>query len=209
MATSWPAPVGHAHRFVHPHRQVPDDRVHDAQAAVDFLHELAGARDVLEHRDHLAGQVQVFRGSGVDVHRADEVAGQQRRQQRDRKRQQRAMDRAHQRTGGTEAIRALLQRLPEDAPPVLVCQHMPSQFTRAFAERLDRIGPFNVAEAKESAALYHEMLDAIAAQAATLPQRPRVYFEEWDDPQITGIRWVAELVRIAVQLESNQDLATV
>jgi iron complex transport system substrate-binding protein len=40
-------------------------------------------------------------------------------------------------------------------------------------------------------------LDAIAAQAATLPQRPRVYFEEWDDPQITGIRWVAELVRIA------------
>ena len=40
-------------------------------------------------------------------------------------------------------------------------------------------------------------LDAIARQAATLPQRPRVYFEEWDDPQITGIRWVAELVRIA------------
>lgn len=40
-------------------------------------------------------------------------------------------------------------------------------------------------------------LDAIAAQAATLPRRPRVYFEEWDDPPISGIRWVAELVRIA------------
>jgi iron complex transport system substrate-binding protein len=40
-------------------------------------------------------------------------------------------------------------------------------------------------------------LDAIAAQAATLPRRPRVYFEEWDEPLITGIRWVAELVRIA------------
>ena len=40
-------------------------------------------------------------------------------------------------------------------------------------------------------------LDAIARQAASLPQRPRVYFEEWDDPPITGIRWVAELVRIA------------
>ena len=40
-------------------------------------------------------------------------------------------------------------------------------------------------------------LDAIAAEAARLPQRPKVYFEEWDEPPITGIRWVAELVRIA------------
>jgi len=40
-------------------------------------------------------------------------------------------------------------------------------------------------------------LDDIAAEAARLPRRPRVYFEEWDEPPITGIRWVAELVRIA------------
>ncbi|MGO4223114.1 cobalamin-binding protein [Lysobacter sp. TAF61] len=40
-------------------------------------------------------------------------------------------------------------------------------------------------------------LDAIAAEAAQLPRRPKVYFEEWDEPPITGIRWVAELVRIA------------
>jgi iron complex transport system substrate-binding protein len=40
-------------------------------------------------------------------------------------------------------------------------------------------------------------LDEVAAQAAALPRRPRVYFEEWDDPPITGIRWVAELLRIA------------
>lgn len=40
-------------------------------------------------------------------------------------------------------------------------------------------------------------LDAIEAQAATLPHRPRVYFEEWDEPIITGIRWVAQLIRIA------------
>jgi iron complex transport system substrate-binding protein len=37
----------------------------------------------------------------------------------------------------------------------------------------------------------------VAAAAACLPRRPRVYFEEWDEPRITGIRWVAELVRIA------------
>ena len=40
-------------------------------------------------------------------------------------------------------------------------------------------------------------LDAIESDAATLPRRPKVYFEEWDEPPITGIRWVAELVRIA------------
>jgi len=40
-------------------------------------------------------------------------------------------------------------------------------------------------------------LDAIARDAAQLERRPRVYFEEWDEPLISGIQWVAELVRIA------------
>jgi iron complex transport system substrate-binding protein len=40
-------------------------------------------------------------------------------------------------------------------------------------------------------------LDAIARQAASRSRRPKVYFEEWDDPLISGIQWVAELVRIA------------
>jgi iron complex transport system substrate-binding protein len=39
-------------------------------------------------------------------------------------------------------------------------------------------------------------LDEVAAAVPAGP-RPRVYFEEWDEPMITGIRWVAELVRIA------------
>jgi iron complex transport system substrate-binding protein len=37
----------------------------------------------------------------------------------------------------------------------------------------------------------------IRAAAAQLPRRPKVYFEEWDEPLISGIQWVAELVRIA------------
>ncbi|MEO7477858.1 MAG: ABC transporter substrate-binding protein, partial [Lysobacteraceae bacterium] len=40
-------------------------------------------------------------------------------------------------------------------------------------------------------------LATIAQQAAALPRRPKIYFEEWDEPPITGIRWVAELIRIA------------
>jgi len=34
-------------------------------------------------------------------------------------------------------------------------------------------------------------------RARALPRRPRVYFEEWDEPLISGIRWVAELIGIA------------
>ena len=40
-------------------------------------------------------------------------------------------------------------------------------------------------------------LDDIRAIAATLPRRPKVFFEEWYDPLISGIRWVEELVEIA------------
>ena len=40
-------------------------------------------------------------------------------------------------------------------------------------------------------------LDTIRASAARFSWRPRVYFEEWDDPLISGIRWVDELVEIA------------
>ena len=40
-------------------------------------------------------------------------------------------------------------------------------------------------------------LTAIAASAQRLPRRPRVLFEEWDDPLISGIRWVEELIEIA------------
>lgn len=42
-----------------------------------------------------------------------------------------------------------------------------------------------------------EQIERIQVQAAQFARRPKVYFEEWDDPLITGIRWVAELVRIA------------
>lgn len=54
-------------------------------------------------------------------------------------------------------------------------------------------------EAK-AAALVNDLtsgLDQVRARAAELARRPRVYFEEWDSPQISGIRWVSELVGIA------------
>ena len=44
---------------------------------------------------------------------------------------------------------------------------------------------------------FSENLDRIRAAAATLPTRLRTFFEEWDEPLISGIRWVEELVEIA------------
>lgn len=38
---------------------------------------------------------------------------------------------------------------------------------------------------------------AVAVAAATWPRRPRVYFEEWDDPMISAIQWVSELITLA------------
>ncbi|MFP4061747.1 MAG: chemotaxis response regulator protein-glutamate methylesterase [Halochromatium sp.] len=50
-------------------------------------------------------------------------------------------------TGGTEAIREVLEQLPAKTPPVLIVQHMPAGFTRSFAERLNRSSPLQVSEA--------------------------------------------------------------
>ncbi|MGB5131572.1 MAG: cobalamin-binding protein [Steroidobacteraceae bacterium] len=42
-----------------------------------------------------------------------------------------------------------------------------------------------------------EGLERVRTTAASLPHRPRVYFEEWDEPPISAIRWVGELIGIA------------
>ncbi|MBI5721197.1 MAG: chemotaxis response regulator protein-glutamate methylesterase [Burkholderiales bacterium] len=52
-------------------------------------------------------------------------------------------------TGGTEATRELLMRLPPDAPGVLITQHMPPGFTRSYALRLDGLCKVAVAEAQD------------------------------------------------------------
>jgi len=51
-------------------------------------------------------------------------------------------------TGGTEALRALLEVLPPDAPGIVIVQHMPELFTRAFARRLDGLCRISVKEAE-------------------------------------------------------------
>ncbi|HUR82509.1 MAG TPA: chemotaxis response regulator protein-glutamate methylesterase [Thermoanaerobaculia bacterium] len=52
-------------------------------------------------------------------------------------------------TGGTEALRVIIERLPPNAPPVVVVQHMPEGFTAAFAKRLDALSAVEVKEAAD------------------------------------------------------------
>ena len=44
---------------------------------------------------------------------------------------------------------------------------------------------------------YLQRLESVEAETSALGTRPRVYFEEWDDPMICGIRWVSELIAVA------------
>ena len=50
-------------------------------------------------------------------------------------------------TGGTQALQEVLCAMPRNAPPIVIVQHMPEKFTKAFAERLDAICDIDVAEA--------------------------------------------------------------
>ncbi len=52
-------------------------------------------------------------------------------------------------TGGTEALREVLQRFPANAPPSVVVQHMPEKFTKAFADRLNGLCAIEVREAQD------------------------------------------------------------
>jgi iron complex transport system substrate-binding protein len=57
-----------------------------------------------------------------------------------------------------------------------------------------------VGAADKGLRLVHQLetgLDGIRSAASAFSRRPRVYFEEWDEPMISGIRWVSELVEIA------------
>jgi two-component system, chemotaxis family, protein-glutamate methylesterase/glutaminase len=53
-------------------------------------------------------------------------------------------------TGGTEALKEVLSKLPADSPGVLVAQHMPEHFTKSFAHRLDSLCRISVKEAEHN-----------------------------------------------------------
>ncbi|KAB8029930.1 chemotaxis-specific protein-glutamate methyltransferase CheB [Fluviispira multicolorata] len=53
-------------------------------------------------------------------------------------------------TGGTEALKLILEQLPSQIPPILIVQHIPRIYSKALAERLNNICPFDVVEAENN-----------------------------------------------------------
>lgn len=92
-------------------------------------------------------------------------------------------------TGGTEAIRKVLVQMPSDAPGIVIVQHMPAQFTSAFARRLDELCRIRVMEATDGEAVvagkaliapgnYHLILSRSGAKYQVhVKTGPRVYYQ--------------------------------
>ena len=90
----------------------------------------------------------------------------------------------------------IAQALIRAGVEVWISNHRSVEGILAYIERLGAlIGAFE--RAREYAARLHAHLDQVRAAASRLPRRPKVYFEEWDEPQISAIRWVSELISIA------------
>ena len=53
-------------------------------------------------------------------------------------------------TGGTEAIKVFLEKMPADSPGIVIVQHMPEHFTKSFANRLDSLCKMSVKEAQDN-----------------------------------------------------------
>jgi len=82
-------------------------------------------------------------------------------------------------TGGTEALRVLIEGLPPYAPALLIVQHMPEMFTRAFAERLDSLAQISVKEARDGdSVLRGQALIAPGNRHMTLRRSGANYFVE-------------------------------
>lgn len=89
-------------------------------------------------------------------------------------------------TGGTEALKQVLIKLPRDVPGIVVVQHMPAGFTKAFAKRLDSICQVRVKEAENGDTIIRGQVLIAPGNKHTLLQRSgaRYYVEVKDGPLV-------------------------
>ncbi|OQW47962.1 MAG: hypothetical protein A4S09_14285 [Proteobacteria bacterium SG_bin7] len=89
-------------------------------------------------------------------------------------------------TGGTEALRSLLTRLPKNIPPIVIAQHIPPVFSKAFADRLNELCDFNVKEASNGEeVLPNNVYVAPGGQQMKVKKRAgKLTIEVNDDPPV-------------------------
>jgi two-component system chemotaxis response regulator CheB len=93
-------------------------------------------------------------------------------------------------TGGTEAIATFLHDLPVDSPGIIIVQHMPEQFTRSFAERLNETCQVTVKEASNGDSLIRGHVLIAPGNYHTLLRRSgaRYYVEVKEGPMVNRHR---------------------
>jgi two-component system chemotaxis response regulator CheB len=93
-------------------------------------------------------------------------------------------------TGGTEALRVLLEALPGDSPGMVIVQHMPEHFTRAFADRLDDLCRVSVKEAEDGDTILRGRVLIAPGNRHMLLKRSgaRYYVEVKDGPLVSRHR---------------------
>jgi two-component system, chemotaxis family, protein-glutamate methylesterase/glutaminase len=79
-------------------------------------------------------------------------------------------------TGGTEALSVFLQNLPKDVPGVVIVQHMPENFTRSFAERLNDLCQIDVREAKNNDSILRGLALIAPGNYHTLVKRSGAHY---------------------------------
>ena len=90
----------------------------------------------------------------------------------------------------------IAQALIKQGVEVWISNHRSVDAIYGYVRRLGAMVGISAA-ADTYARQLEEHVEAVRAQAALLPRRPKVYFEEWDEPRISAIRWVSELTGIA------------
>lgn len=93
-------------------------------------------------------------------------------------------------TGGTEALRLFLEMLPENSPGIVIVQHMPENFTAAFAKRLDSSCRVTVKEAENDDSVVRGRVLIAPGNHHTLLKRSgaRYYVEVKDGPLVSRHR---------------------
>jgi len=90
----------------------------------------------------------------------------------------------------------IAQALIRAGVEVWISNHRSVEGILGYVQRLGALVGAS-ARAEAYAAQLRAHVDAVRDSARLLPRRPRMYFEEWDEPQISAIRWVSELMTIA------------
>jgi len=116
-------------------------------------------------------------------------------------------------TGGTEAISAVLTKLPKDSPPIVIAQHIPPVFSKAFANRLNETCAVEVREAEDNDILrpglclvapgdFHMLLRSVGgAYRVSVKTGPRVCYQRPSvDVLFTSVAETANSAAVAVLL---------